>query len=1802
MFSRSKKIISMLLVFVIVFSYMGETLEAVATTDNLSAITNGFFKTGEMKFSSYFMQEDVEKTEKISDVNEKATLFLEIAPNEIGQGFLKMGTIVANSLDGNDLNFKFSQIKNVTIEQLEDVPQYEKENAVSENEIEEGNLENQSDEESVTEEDKTVEENTISNEENTQNENVTNEIDNRIENEIENKVVENVTGNNTAEENVMLENEIENNRITNEVSSRSSESRIIEENLTQEKLTEEALEKVEEGQETYEELTAKDFEIEIINNNEIKVQNVIYNTIIEVEIEYNKKEKLNIADLYKEVNLKLNGTYINVKLEKIETEEENNIVIGWSNTQDFEISGEYTQFSPFRLGDHTGSIVQNKIKVIRETENENYFPIKQTTIEIEVPDYNGMAPETVNVQASKLMATKGEDLGNVNFGENNWKYDAQSKKIIITVTNENDGRANISKGEDEYIIVYRYKDYTEDETITMSNNFKVTVEGYSANENHIQTKEFNDLQKIKTQINDLITYNIGSTGEALNKAKINANYLSEQAQYETEFTTTVNVNVLTSDLLEEFKINSSKEVYLDNNSVEFDATQDIYYNKVKFNYSEIKNMLSNGTTIEIQTLTGELLYTLNNQTAINQDSCEIHLESKEKGIYVVFKNIANNGNISIEFTKAIGKSNYEKSAFQSFQTIKSCVSAELKYQNYEERYAMTEIATTKKMQNSQTSAELILTNNNLNPVVKNDGVEVRIALNNHKQNTDLYQNPSFELVFPKYITDVTVENMDLIYGCGLQIANSEIYKQDNLVKMRIDLKGTQNLFSESIMTNGTNIILDLNLVLNEYTPKKQDQIKLYYCNEAVTNYESQTKWNIQKNIPNGILKETNGYDVAVVNYQGAEGLVLANAIINYDGQASKIKSINQGEKTAEIKVYSDEQIAKMELVAMNNTKNVCSDITFLGRIPFEGNTSVVTKKSLGTNITTKMLSSIQESVQNPNMTTIYYSSNEKATKDLTNKANKWTTNVTDFSKVKSYMIVVKGDLQPGNILKFTYDFEIPEGLEYDRELYGSFGGFYNNNQENLISYESTEADKIGLVSEVKPELNVSVYPYGGNQEVYDGQIVTLVAKVENNSKTDLENALLKVSVPTGTEYVNLKDNVSEEETTTYLYNAYQNDKNVQHQEFKIEKLVAGEITYFEFEVKVLEDSSERYKKLEGYTEIEGIKQNYNLKVKDNKLSIKANLMEINPKFWEDTEIDFLVGITNLSSTQKENYKVSFSVPNYLTVNYVRCGDKELGFYVRDGKAVIDVGELPNQETEMMINCTIGKISVQSLAMRTVFNVYSSNKETNCYSSEVVKATVQKVYAQITQEISNSKLYYTNMFNYHAILQNQGEIETFVNLKMDFPINLRIQEMSIIVDGVEKKVDSYYYNDYEVKELLTANGKIEIVATGRVTNMDGILGSRKFSHILVAQLSNGIQLESEPLQIEIISSADNTGANTNISNEELTTTQNTTEQTNNNYSISGNIYVDFDKNGEKTEGDKTLKSQVQVQLLKGSKMIKATTTDSTGNYLFSGLEPGEYSISYNYDKENYTSVQTNDASKMIETEEGVSVTDNVTIIDNSIENMNVALQEKDKFDFEIKQYIMSASVNIKGQEIEYDYDKLELAKIEIDPSDLKNAMVKLKYKIIVTNTGNQEGQVTSIVDYLPNGVSFNQSENQDWTIGTIEGNIYYDGLKGIPILPGESQEILLTLNKKMTEDNTGVISNKVQIAYTESSTRLTEAIEGNFASQETIVTLTQGSHSGLTITITTISITGIIGLFGYMIQTGKLDKKFNGKKWIKKVYK
>ncbi len=1190
------------------------------------------------------------------------------------------------------------------------------------------------------------------------------------------------------------------------------------------------------------------------------------------------------------------------------------------------------------------------------------------------------------------------------------------------------------------------------------------------------------------------------------------------------------------------------------------------------------------------------------------------LASQEKGIYVVLKNVVANGSISIEFTKAIGKSTYEKLAFNEFTEIKSYVSAELKYQNYEERYAMSEISTTKKMQHSKTSAEILLTNHNLSTIAKNDNVEARIVLNNDKQDTDLYQNPSFELVFPKNVTNVTVENIGMIYGNGLKIADFEIYQQDNQIRMRIETTGIQTVFSENVITNGTNIILNLNITLDEYTPKKQDQIKLYYCNEAVSHYEAETNWNIKKAIPNGILKQTNGFDAEIIHYQAPSGFMTANSIINYDGKASKIKSIAQGEKTAEIQINGKEQIATMELVAMNNTGNQCTDAIFIGRIPFKGNKSVISQQELGTTSNSKLLNGIQEASQNPNMATIYYSTNENPSKDLKNIKNGWTTSVTDWQAIKTYMIIVKGGIEPGVVLTYTYDFEIPADLTYDTKMFGSFGGYYNNQSEKMVLYESSEADKVGLVTETKQTpndinqkdgLNMLVYPYGENENLYYGQITTLITKVVNNTSEDIINQILKVSIPTGTMYTEKNNDGN-----------YENNAMLEVKEFPIENLKAGEAREFEFQVRIIENDQDKTK-LEGYADFNQTIQNYQFTAQKGEMSVNASLANGSDVCYEGSTITYGIDIHKNTDRKLEDLQMQFTLPDFMQINEIKLYDdkgeepkiayKDIKYSTENGVTTAFIGTIQNSK-KMEINCQVKDLNIDKSKVDTAFNVYELAKRDKKYMSNVVCLQTKKADVDVIQSISGDEFNYHDEFEYRITIQNKSDLEGYISIKNDLPDNLYLRKMNLIVNGVSEEMESY--NKFSKYENLPANGTLEIIATGEIMDWGNLNQDLDLSNAVQVILPTGEELSSNKISVKVHKNQEEKLEDEfeeENQEEENETLKQITDEESGDYSISGNIYVDADANGFKTEEEKGIDSQVQVQLMKGSNMVKATTTDSAGKYTFSGVESGDYSIVYNYNKEDYTSTnslakETQEVSQVIEAQEGVAVTDNITVTNSSIENVNIGLQEKDKFDFQIKQYMEQAIVNIKGEETEYHFDNLELAKLEIDPSDLKDASVKLKYKIVVTNVGNIAGQVSSIVDYLPNGVIFNQAENEEWAIGMIAGNVYYDGLKGIILEPGESQEISLVLNKKMTEDNTGVISNKVQIAYSESKTRLTEKIEGNFATQETIVTVTQGSKGTFITIVTTIGFSGMIGLFGYMIKTGKYENKFTGRKLVKKVYR
>ena len=135
--------------------------------------------------------------------------------------------------------------------------------------------------------------------------------------------------------------------------------------------------------------------------------------------------------------------------------------------------------------------------------------------------------------------------------------------------------------------------------------------------------------------------------------------------------------------------------------------------------------------------------------------------------------------------------------------------------------------------------------------------------------------------------------------------------------------------------------------------------------------------------------------------------------------------------------------------------------------------------------------------------------------------------------------------------------------------------------------------------------------------------------------------------------------------------------------------------------------------------------------------------------------------------------------------------------------------------------------------------------------------------------------------------------------------------------------------------------------------------------------------------------------------------------------------------------------------------------------------------------------------------------------------------------------------------------------------------------------------------MPTDLEFVQSKNPDWEINT-DGNLYNKTLKEVELQPGEKRELKLYLNKLMTNDNTGVISNKVAILGLNSEKDSTEDVQGNESTQEIIVTVSTGRTVGI---VFTIVLAMLAFLAGYATKTGKIDLfKINLNKNFKRVYK
>ena len=343
---------------------------------------------------------------------------------------------------------------------------------------------------------------------------------------------------------------------------------------------------------------------------------------------------------------------------------------------------------------------------------------------------------------------------------------------------------------------------------------------------------------------------------------------------------------------------------------------------------------------------------------------------------------------------------------------------------------------------------------------------------------------------------------------------------------------------------------------------------------------------------------------------------------------------------------------------------------------------------------------------------------------------------------------------------------------------------------------------------------------------------------------------------------------------------------------------------------------------------------------------------------------------------------------------------------------------------------------------------------------------------------------------------------------------------------------------------------------------------------------------------------------NANNNEKQEENNIPNVKDNKVKIYGQVWLDANKDGKKDNTEKYL-SKIKVQLQKSGNTIKAVTTDSTGTYRFEDLPEGKYSLLFEYDSNKYiaTIYKKQDISEdinsdAIELAAGQAISNNFEMTIGE-QKVDLGLQDRNDFDITIHKYITKAIVKTNNKEKVYEYDNADLAKLEIKSKELKNTEITFEYKIVLENVGNVSGEANSIIDYLPSGLTFNKEVNNGWTLNE-NGTLYNNTMKDIEIKPGEKKEFKLVLNKKMTEDNTGVISNKVGVLDLSTKLGIKEDSSNNEATQEIIVTVS----TGRTAEIIFVFIIAILAfLAGYGTKTGKINlSKINLNRNFKRVYK
>lgn len=1465
--------------------------------------------------------------------------------------------------------------------------------------------------------------------------------------------------------------------------------------------------------------------------------NVIYlnrfagkNTTVELPVKFVYEGNITKDIVKNDIEAKFTGKYVALDGKVEEVKKDTKLTVNWIETKEISLKNEVLKYLKTKTAEKENIVLQTA-HTAELQKNIKSMPVESYSLELALPKISEKYPDAISIALADTKGISLEDSLTYNAEKTGYIKETGTLKVVIDNKELEDKSLPTGEGQIRVVVTSVYDNAKlEEEQLDVEIQAKANILGIGGNVQGV--KEEKTVVTLKDIVGEVVSGQMNLLKSNISKNKLYLNSVNGGGNDE-ELVSNVIVNISNKQINGSVKVSDKNLPYYQENKGLVE--EGLKYKEIRIQKQNLTSVLGEDGNVSVISQ-GQKIGEINKNSKEVEGKLVLELPEEIKTVEYLTSEVKLEGDITIEELRGISLSSHTRQDLKQFNKVN--FEKTIAVVSEGNTYTVSEFGAQAILENTTTNVNLRVNKPELSTVVENKNVEFVLELNNDKETSDIYGTSVFEVVLPKGIKNINLKDVNLLYGEGFEIESSNIYQRDGQKVLRVVLKGLQKELSKGHITNGTTIVLNTDILLEEELPMQDVLFKAVYSNTQATEYKTGTPF--EMGIANKAFEPYgNGVTQMAGKFVSPEGLVVANRVINFNKTGEEVGTIKQGNKEALLDLNSNEIDLQEQIMLINNSGQELNGAVLFGRLPVEGAKDPLTGEDLGNNLELGLVSEIKN-VSGANVEyQVFYSENVNANYELENPVNGWKQ---DSKGAKAYLVRINSVIPEKQVMKFNMALRVPAGLDYNKKTVGTNQAIYTLKTVTGTETYISQSDKIRLTTGEGVSLATSLNAEYANVE--KGGKVQYLHTVVNESKTrNAENIETYIEMPQGIELLQV---YSAKEELPFSRDERGNVK------FSTRDLAPGEKETVRLELKVSEVFSGERVELKARTKSSASAVVQEAQSSETAVTVKkieVTTTKQSETFFtpgrvtEGEEFEYQLSLENNSGTEKlSGVNIVVKLPQDISVTDVRGVEETFEVEKKSEKEIVVKNVTIENTNLVLLKMKVSKIGtdLQYKQEVTTIEVYDEKNEL-VDREDIVEYLVKPIF--IVDSSTNKQGTYVeegDIIEYKYKVKNAGSLGASANI-----IKFTVPENSILISKVVKdstqeklvdlntqeydeqklQIDSQSEKEYIYKVKIGSNKGVErrsISAQFKISGPEGDIDTTPITHIVeknkaTREKEDMVRRGEVKLSEEEVKSL---GVNIQDKNEAKITR---------NYEISGKAWNDENQNGIYEENEKLLGNIVAklIDTQKG-KVVKTVMTNEQGTYTFKDVPNGNYSVMFEYESQKYeptvfkknqvTETKTSDALGTVvkngAAQKQIAVSDAIKINFQSKSNEDLGLVKNNKFDLGLESEIEKVTVksNGKGNTAKVvDTNEKGIKKGLVSVFTNKDSNVEITYNLKVKNYGEILGRVSKISAKIPEGLKVKEGQEINWELK--EGKLYTKATENVEIAKGQQKEIKLVLEGK-----------------------------------------------------------------------------------------